>query len=159
MDTPVVEDRMESATGFILVKLGGAAGVLFEQAVQSTGMRPRHIRTLGYVQTQGLSQQELCQLTGMDRTTMVSVVDELERLGYARREASSTDRRKRVVTPTPAGLKALVKAADLMKQAEAQLLAPLSATERRQLNGLLGRLFTPELLACDPGTSDAPRDS
>lgn len=150
MNTPVVEERMESATGFILVKLGGAAGVLFEQAVRPTGMRPRHIRVLGYVQTQTLSQQELCQLTGMDRTTMVAVVDELERLGHARREASSTDRRKRVVTPTPAGLKALVQAADLMKQAESQLLAPLSAAERRQLNKLLGRLFTPDLLACLP---------
>ena len=75
-------------------------------------------------------------------------VDDLERLGFARREPSSTDRRKRVVTPTPKGGRALAEAAEQLREAEERLLAPLTAKERRQLGTLVGKLFTPELLRC-----------
>lgn len=76
----------------------------------------------------------------MDRTTMVAVLDDLERLGYARREASPSDRRKHVVTPTSEGIKALKEAAVLMKKAEVAFLSPLSAAEQKQLNALVARL-------------------
>jgi MarR family transcriptional regulator, lower aerobic nicotinate degradation pathway regulator len=148
MSVPAIDERMETHTGYRLVKLGTAAGALFDECLGTTGMRPRHVRVLGYIHDGQHSQQDLCRLTGMDRTTMVAVVDDLERLGYARREPSSTDRRKRVVTPTPKGGRALVEAAEQLREAEERLLAPLTAKERRQLGTLVGKLFTPELLRC-----------
>lgn len=87
-------------------------------------------------------------MTGLDRTTMVAVVDDLERLGYAHREQSTTDRRKRVVSPTRSGLRMLADAATRLEKAERELFAPLMAAERRQLGVLVGKLFTPELLRC-----------
>jgi len=141
---------METSTGYLLVKFGGAAGGYFDRSLQSLGIRPRHVRVLEKIRTDTLSQQDLCRLTGMDRTTMVAVVDDLERLGYARRVPSPTDRRKRVVTPTESGLVALSESETLLRKAEAALLSPLSATEQKQLNDLVSRLATPDLLACLP---------
>lgn len=141
-------DRMESHTGYLLTKLGNAAGAWFEKSLQPTGLLARHVRVLSYIQTEQLSQQDLCRLTGMDRTTMVAVVDDLERLGFAQRETSQADRRKRVVTPTTTGTKALRTATKRMKEAEEALLAPLSPTEQQKLHTLLTKLFTPDLLNC-----------
>ena len=42
-------------------------------------------------------------MIGLDKTTMVVTVDELERAGLAERQASSTDRRARIIKVTPAG--------------------------------------------------------
>lgn len=139
---------MESSIGYRLVKLGGAAGDLFERCLEPVGLRPRHVRVLAYVREEPRSQQELSRLIGMDRTTMVSVVDDLERLGLASRESAVEDRRKRVITPTRAGLRALAEAAGRLEKAEADLLAPLSAADQRQLGRLIGKLFTPDLLNC-----------
>ena len=140
---------METSTGYLLVKLGGAAGGYFDQSLDSLGLRPRHVRVLDRIRVDSLSQQDLCRLTGMDRTTMVAVLDDLERLGYARREASPTDRRKHVVTPTVEGIAALKEAAVLMKTAEVAFLAPLSGAEQKQLNKLVSRLAEAGLPICE----------
>jgi DNA-binding MarR family transcriptional regulator len=140
---------METSTGYLLVKLGGAAGGYFDQSLDSLGLRPRHVRVLDRIQSDALSQQDLCRLTGMDRTTMVAVLDDLERLGYARREPSPTDRRKHVVMPTDAGRSALKEAAVLLRKAEVAFLSPLSAAERKQLNALVARLAEAGLPVCE----------
>lgn len=139
---------MDTSTGYLLVKLGGGAGGYFDRALDPLGIRPRHVRVLSRIQTETRSQQDLCRLTGMDRTTMVAVVDDLERLGYARREASPTDRRKYVVVPTADGSAALQQAAVLLRKAETQFLAPLSDRERQQLNKLVRRLAEAGLPDC-----------
>lgn len=112
------------------------------------------MRVLDRIQSDALSQQDLCRLTGMDRTTMVAVLDDLERLGYARREPSLTDRRKHVVMPTDAGRSALTEAAVLLRNAEVAFLSPLSAAERKQLNALVARLAEAGLPDCE--TSSPP---
>nr|BFE85675.1 hypothetical protein GCM10020093_082760 [Planobispora longispora] len=77
----------------------------------------------------------------MDRTTMVAVVDDLERLGHARRERSATDRRKHVVILTAEGAAALTEALRLLAEAQEELLSPLPAAERDQFHDLVSRLF------------------
>ena len=49
------------------------------------------------------TQKELAELIGLDKTTMVVTVDELEKAGLAERRPSSTDRRARVISVTKAG--------------------------------------------------------
>lgn len=143
-------DRMDDHTGFVLVKLGQAAAEQAERALAPLELRARHVRVLGFIHGQTLSQQDLCQATGMDRTTMVAVVDDLERLGYARRERSAADRRKHVITLTEPGAAVYEDAAGLLLKAQDAFLTPLSGAEREQLHTLLTRLSSPEYAVCAP---------
>jgi DNA-binding MarR family transcriptional regulator len=81
---------------------------------------------------------------------MVAVVDKLERLGYAHRVRSATDRRKHVVTLSPRGERTVHEVLGRLEQVEAEFLAPLSPAEQRQLNALVGRLFAAHNQACEP---------
>ena len=49
------------------------------------------------------TQTEIARMVGLDKTTMVVTVDELEAAGLAERRPSSTDRRARVIEVTKDG--------------------------------------------------------
>ena len=49
------------------------------------------------------TQGEIARIVGLDKTTMVVTVDELEAAGLAERQPSSSDRRARVIVVTEAG--------------------------------------------------------
>jgi DNA-binding MarR family transcriptional regulator len=50
-----------------------------------------------------LSQQEVAEQLGVDRTTMVALVDALESKGLVERHRNAADRRKNIVQLTSAG--------------------------------------------------------
>ncbi|WP_372660118.1 MarR family winged helix-turn-helix transcriptional regulator [Amycolatopsis kentuckyensis] len=89
-----------------------------------------------------LSQQDGAARLGIDRTTMVALVDELEDKGLVRREVAPGDRRKRLVTLTGEGERVRAAGEDVTRQAEAQLLAPLADAE--QFRDALGRVVRGE---------------
>jgi DNA-binding MarR family transcriptional regulator len=137
-----------SATGYLMIRIGDASRDRIERELGRWGLAGKELRALAFAHEGTCSQQDLARLTGMDRTTMVAVVDKLERLGYVRRERSAADRRKYVVGVTGAGADALSAAAGRLAEAEAEFLAPLGADERRQLNLLLTRLHAAHDPAC-----------
>ena len=87
-----------------------------------------------------LAQNELGEQLGIDRTTMVSLVDDLERAGHVARERNPADRRAYVIELTAQGEAARREAAARLERVERELLSPLSAAERRRFIELLGRL-------------------
>jgi DNA-binding MarR family transcriptional regulator len=93
---------------------------------------------LGLLRDRGaLSQRELGTLMGIDPSILVTLLNPLEADGYLSRERDPADRRRHVVTLTPAGEQQLERAAQAQRDAEDELLAGLSATQRDQLRGLL----------------------
>ena len=88
---------------------------------------------------EGAIQQELGAAMGIDRSTMVSLVDELERGGLAERRTSPKDRRAREVAITPKGRRLLGRARELIAQAEDDVLAGLTREQRDELLTLLRR--------------------
>jgi DNA-binding MarR family transcriptional regulator len=72
-----------------------------------------------------LSQQALAGALGVDRTTMVGLVDALERKGLVARRAHPDDRRKNVVELTAAGAETLAGAGAAAAEAQRTFLAPL----------------------------------
>jgi DNA-binding MarR family transcriptional regulator len=68
---------------------------------------------------------------------MVSLIDQLESAGLARRRPSATDRRAREIAITPKGRRLLGRARDLIVQVEDEVLGGLSADERDRLLALL----------------------
>lgn len=87
-----------------------------------------------------LSQQELGRLVGMDPSSMVSTLDELERRGLVERRRHPSDRRAHALHMTDDGRAALTSGRELARAAQAELLEPLSAQERTILHDLLLRL-------------------
>jgi DNA-binding MarR family transcriptional regulator len=90
-----------------------------------------------------LSQAELGERSGIDRTTLVAVLDQLEGTGLVQRRPDRDDRRRNVVEITAAGRNLRTRAADEVDQCERQFLAALSEPEARQLKNALHTLIAP----------------
>ena len=107
-------------------------------ALEDVGISPRAHAVLTTALTGEHTQIEIARLVGLDKTTMVVTVDELEAAGLAERRPSSTDRRARVIAVTDAG-KRSVKAADkVLDRVRDDVLSALEPDERRDLPGVAG---------------------
>ena len=106
-------------------------------ALRPQGITPRGYHVLVAAQTGERTQTELAGLVGLDKTTMVVTVDELESEGLAERVPSKTDRRARVISVTPKGDKVVEKSSSLLEKMQAEVLESLPRAERRPfLEGL-----------------------
>jgi DNA-binding MarR family transcriptional regulator len=90
------------------------------------------------------SQQDGAARLGVDRTTMVALVDELEAKGLVRREVAPGDRRKRLVTLTAEGERVREAGEEVTRQAEALLLEPLAVDDAERLRAALHRVVRDE---------------
>jgi DNA-binding MarR family transcriptional regulator len=104
-----------------------------------------HARDLGVLlvidRFEPASQQQVAERLGVDRTTMVAIIDSLEAKGIIARRPDAEDRRRNVVELTPAGQDLLRQATAASDAAEVELLAPLSREEGEQLRDLLARVL------------------
>jgi DNA-binding MarR family transcriptional regulator len=83
------------------------------------------------------SQQQAAQRLGVDRTTMVALIDRLQDKGLVTRQSHTDDRRKNVVELTTTGLKTLRRAVKANDEAERRFLEPLSTSDAQQLKAAL----------------------
>jgi MarR family transcriptional regulator for hemolysin len=117
-------------------------------ALEGLGISPRGFCVLTTASSDEHTQIELAQKVGVDKTTLVVTLDELERDGLARRKASREDRRARVIEVTAAGRRRIEEAKRIVDAIQADVLGSLPARERKAfvdgLSRLVGeRLSTP----------------
>ena len=137
-DTAVVE-----YAGQLFFRLWRVTHTRFAEAIEPLGLTTALFALLNVLGTrEGAIQQELGAAMGIDPSTMVSLIDQLEAAGLARRRPRPTDRRAREVVITPKGRRALERARELAMQVEAEVLGGLSGAERRQLLALLRRALS-----------------
>lgn len=130
--------------GFLLGRAHVAHRSAAQRALTTVGLGVKELGALSVLAEEGpLSQQRLGERQGVDRTTMVAVVDALERSGLVERHRDPADRRAYALAATAQGRRALKQATTLVRRAEDEFLAPLSAGERRELKQLLQRLIEP----------------
>ncbi len=79
---------------------GHALSSRLAAALAEVGLTPRLQCVLVHALERERTQIRLAALADLDKTTMVSTVDELEARGLAERRPSATDRRARVVAVT-----------------------------------------------------------
>jgi DNA-binding MarR family transcriptional regulator len=87
------------------------------------------------------SQQELGELLGINRTTMVKLLDRLEAAGQVVRSRNPGDRRSYVLGLTGGGRDALKAMEPEMTRRDDRLTADLGAAERDRLDALLAALL------------------
>jgi DNA-binding MarR family transcriptional regulator len=127
-----------------------------ERALGPLRLSPPHYFVLFALSRYGpRSQLSLGGCAAINRTTMVSLVDHLERLGLARRRPDPEDRRAYVIHLTEKGSAVLDRAAALHREAEARCLRPLSEEEQQLLRDMLARLAPPpEAPGTEPGRGE-----
>ena len=94
-----------------------------------------------------LSQQEAARQLGIDRTTMVALVDALERKQLVGRRPDPEDRRKNIVELTAAGRTTLAGATQAADRAEQQFLGALGPAAAESLKEALRTLLSAGLSA------------
>jgi MarR family transcriptional regulator, transcriptional regulator for hemolysin len=109
-------------------------------ALADAGLSPRAHCVLSTAMTGEYTQIALAQAVGLDKTTMVVTIDELEAAGLAERRPAAGDRRARVIAVTPAGRRKVARARDIMDAVQADVLDSLPARERAAFLESLTRL-------------------
>jgi DNA-binding MarR family transcriptional regulator len=133
----VLDERATSA-GLLLALLGQQAMRRLRAAHEAQDLSPRQFHLLGLLHDRGpMTQGELGNLMGIAPSVLVQLLNPLEDDGRISRDRDPADRRRHVVTLTPAGRKHLDRAARAQREAEDELLACLTTSQREQLRQLL----------------------
>src|SRR3954468_20808839 len=133
-----VIDERATSEGLLLALLGQQAMRRLRAAHTEHNVSPRQFHLLGLLHDLGpTTQRELGTLMDVDPSVLVGLLNPLEADGYLARERDSADRRRHVVTLTQAGERQLELAAQAQRDAEDELFAGLTRTQREQLRGLL----------------------
>jgi DNA-binding MarR family transcriptional regulator len=131
-----------AAPTYVLSKLGRLAQRLTQESIAGRGLLLPHVSVLARLDDFGpLAQHELADRIGINRSHLVHYVDELESRQAVRRERDPEDRRRQVVSLTPAGRTLLAQLRTPIDEVQERFLAVLSEHERATLMELLIRLL------------------
>jgi len=145
---PSMRDRIP----FLLYRAAEQSHSLANDMLARTGLTARQVGILTLViEREPMTQKALGDLLRIDRTTMVSLIDDLEGKGFVARQRHPRDRRAFLVWPTESGLAAKVEAIGILDEQQQNFLAPLTAAEQQQLGALLKRLQRPPRRPGTPG--------
>jgi DNA-binding MarR family transcriptional regulator len=128
-----VPDALASRLGYLLKHAQQRLVEAATQVMAPFGIDGRELAVLAVLAAHApLSQQEAGEQLGVDRTTMVALIDALEAKGLVERHRSPEDRRKNSVVLTPAGQEGLRGAGKARDEVERDFLAPLGDSLSRQ---------------------------
>ncbi len=129
---------MTEFVGQLFFRLWRASHVRAAAVLESVGLTPALFGLLNVIGArEGAIQQELGAAMGIDRSTMVALIDQLESAGLAKRRLSATDRRAREIAITAKGRRLLERARRMVLEPADEVLAGLTADERGELVRLL----------------------
>ena len=134
MSTPELTTRL----GYLLKHAQLQLAELSSAALAPYGVSGRELAVLLVLaDREPASQQQAAGRLGIDRTTMVALLDTLEEKGLVARHPHADDRRRNVVELTAAGQDTLRLATEASDEAERRFLAPLSPAAAQQLKEAL----------------------
>jgi DNA-binding MarR family transcriptional regulator len=125
-------DRIEMA-GHLIRRLHQQSTQVFLAQTQAAGLDLTSVQfaALDAVALQpGIDQASLAATIGFDRATIGGVIDRLEHKGLVQRVVSAQDRRARQLRLTAEGEQLLAASRPVVEALQADILAPLSSTER-----------------------------
>ncbi len=124
--TEGLPDALASRLGYLLKHVQQRLVQSATPVMRPFGIDGRELAVLSVLAGDvSLSQQEAAERLGVDRTTMVALIDALEAKGLVARHRSGQDRRRNIVELTPAGQDCLRRASRARDDVEREFLAPL----------------------------------
>jgi len=131
---PTLGPGPDSELTWLLHRAAQRMHALVGAEAQRHGLSLRdHIVLSALHKTADLTQVELGQALGMDKTTLTAEIDRLERKGLVTRRVHPRDKRARILAITPQGESVRAAIASGTEAAEANAVQPIPAAEVAQL--------------------------
>lgn len=132
---------LRDTLGWLLSRAAHGYGHAIEAALAQLELSLREWFVLLLLRGERASQQQaLGRSAGIDKTTLVSTVDQLERRGLVLRRPDERDRRVRIVELTDAGRDMANSVETVVRDVDAAVLGGLDAAEREMLFSALRHL-------------------
>ena len=136
------DNSHEPGLWFCNWKIWLEARLRLDRALAPLDLRSRDFWLLAIAGFGNVSQHEMAELCGLDPSSLVAILDGLERRGWVRRERNPRDRRVQWVRRTEEGDRLYTRALPRAQRAEAQQLAVLSAADQRRVLAVMRQLVT-----------------
>ncbi|KQW17080.1 MarR family transcriptional regulator [Streptomyces sp. Root369] len=132
---------IRSLPSWLLGRAAARGRALVAEALAAEGMKMWHHVVLSAVRDLApVAQADLGRGVRLDPKDLVGILNDLQSAGLVLREPDPTDRRKNAVSLTHEGARLLKRCEKVAREANDELLAPLSAAERAQFMSLLIRI-------------------
>ncbi|MET4925989.1 MarR family transcriptional regulator [Streptomyces sp. PSRA5] len=132
----------KSMPSWLLTQTANHAHRLVADGFSAVRARGYHYRLLATLEEFGpASQAELSRRTGIHVSDTVGALNELADRELVERASDPSDRRRNIISLTPAGKRRLRRLEKPLAESQEELLAPLSGEERERLTALLGKLL------------------
>ena len=139
--TPPAPSGIRTLPSWLLGRAAARGRGLVSEALAEEDMKMWHHVVLSAVADQGpVAQAALGRSIQLDPKDLVGIINDLQDAGLVLRAPDPTDRRKNAITITENGERTLYRCAEAAWRANNELLAPLSAAERKQFLALLTRI-------------------
>ena len=150
LEGPIPEE-LGRFPGYLMVRLGQRSSRRFAELLAPLDIHPKHFGVLNIVDHRpGVTQNELRDSTGIDPSSMVGLIDELEERGLAERRPHPSDRRARAIYLTDGGQKTLGQARKIAMELQHDFFGVLSEEEARTLHELLRKVALSHAAAVGP---------
>jgi MarR family transcriptional regulator, temperature-dependent positive regulator of motility len=125
--------RLERSPIHLLHRAGQCAADIFQGEMSEGDLTPRQYAVLVAVsQNEGLSQTQLVEKTGVDRSTLADIVRRMLKKGLLQRRRTKDDARAYAVKLTEEGWRVLKAADPLAKRVDDKILAALPGQQRER---------------------------
>jgi len=137
----VPSEKLLGRSSFLLNKAAQRIRDIYEQVLSPMKLTGKHIGVLFILEERGsISQNELGKCTYIDRSTIVDLIDDLEKMGLVERKEHPTDRRSHAIYITAKGKELLPVVDKQALEIEKKFLDCLSAQEQKSLIQILRKL-------------------
>lgn len=134
----LMADRLSFRVRSVMALLGARV----TEAFAPYGLRPGSFTSMALISANpGSSQIELARLGGLDKSSIVLIIDDLVQRGYAVRAKSTEDRRRSSLFLTRAGEEVMAQMYTAAMATETSIRAELGPDDMQQLFGLLDRVY------------------
>jgi len=138
---PVKTGMLDTLLGYQLRRAQSAVFAEFMLTMVDDKVTPGQFGVLILIEENaGLNQSTLAKALGIERSTMVGVIDGLENKGLVERRKSQTDKRAHALTLTDQGSKLLDSIRPKIKDHESRIAGDLNTEELETLMELLKRV-------------------
>jgi DNA-binding MarR family transcriptional regulator len=134
--------------GYAIATLHALFRARLSEALAGTGLHMGQVLVLATLRAQRelhgestLTQTQLGQLTGVEKSSLVLFLDALEKDGWVERHRHPTDRRAHIIHLTPEGAQRFEGVGQKLYMQQQKNLAPLSQAEQEQMLGMMVRLI------------------
>ena len=134
-------DAVYTKPGYLFRRMQQIAVALFVEECRDFDITPVQYAALVAIQTHpGIDATRLSAVIAFDRSTLGSVIERLEAKGHIERRPAADDKRVKLLYLTRSGAKLLRDILPAVDRAQARMLEPLKAGDRKTLMALLAQL-------------------